>query len=54
MGMHIIKGDHSLIILGDPVNGGHGGIVQTSDNQHRIFIGENLYDDQFDSCKNFA
>ena len=54
MGMHIMKGDHSSIILGDPVNGGHGGIVQTSDNQHRIFIGANLYDDQFNSWKNFA
>lgn len=54
IGMHIMKGDHSSIILGDPVNGAHGGIVQTSDNQHRVFIGANLYDDNVNSWKNFA
>ncbi|MGA6119368.1 hypothetical protein [Sphingobacterium anhuiense] len=54
IGMHIMKGDHSSIILGDPINGAHGGIVQTSDNKHRIFIGANLYDDRVNSWKNFV
>ena len=44
-GMHIAKGDHSSILLGDPLGSGYGGIVQTSDTKHRVFIGANLYDD---------
>lgn len=44
-GIHIAKGDHSSILLGDPLGSGYGGIVQTSDAKHRVFIGANLYDD---------
>ena len=44
-GIHIAKGDHSSILLGDPLGSGYGGIVQTSDTKHRVFIGANLYDD---------
>ncbi|MGJ1404172.1 hypothetical protein ACR79N_00555 [Sphingobacterium siyangense] len=44
-GVQIAKGDHSSILLGDPLGSGYGGIVQTSDTKHRLFLGANLYDD---------
>ncbi|MDR6735542.1 hypothetical protein [Sphingobacterium sp. 2149] len=44
-GLHIAKGDHSSVLLGDPFGSGYGGIVQTSDTRHRLFLGANLYDD---------
>ncbi|GAA0548835.1 hypothetical protein [Chitinophaga japonensis] len=49
-GLHISKGNHSTIVLGDPFNG-YGGFVQTSDNKQRVFIGANLYDDVAGSWK---
>jgi hypothetical protein len=52
-GLQIAHGDHSSIILGNPKLSTHGGIIQTSDNKHRIFIGANLYDDASQSWKNF-
>lgn len=45
-GLHLDRGDHSTIILGDPVNNSHGGFIQTSDNKHRVVIGANVYDDR--------
>ena len=51
-GIHISKGQHSSLLLGLPFSG-YGGIVQTSDDRHRIFIGANLYDDQNNSWSNF-
>ncbi len=51
-GMHIARGWHSSLLLGLP-NSGYGGIVQTSDEKHRVFIGANLYDDQVNSWQNF-
>ncbi len=50
-GLHVSKGGHSTIELGDPA-AGYGGFVQTSDVKHRIFIGANLYDDQTNGWKN--
>lgn len=44
LGLHISKGNHSTIVLGEPA-GGYGGFVQTSDSRHRVFIGANAYDD---------
>jgi len=44
-GVQIAKGDHSSILLGDPLGSGYGGVVQTSDTKHRLFLGANLYDD---------
>ncbi len=52
-GLHISKGDHSMLLLGEPKLNSYGGVVQTSDNKHRIFIGANLYDDPNLSWKNF-
>ncbi|AFD06643.1 hypothetical protein [Solitalea canadensis] len=52
-GLHIDAGDHSSILLGNPISGGYGGIVQTSDNKHRVFIGANLYDDKTLAWKSF-
>lgn len=53
IGLHIQSGDHSSIIVGDPVFNGHGGVVQTTDNKYRIFIGANLYDDKNSSWHSF-
>lgn len=44
-GLHISKGGHSTLILGDPVNTYKGGFIQASDDRHRLFLGANLYDD---------
>jgi hypothetical protein len=52
-GLQINKGHHSSILLSDPVTTGWGGIIQTSDAKHRVFIGANLYDDAANSWKNF-
>lgn len=52
-GLHIAGGDHSALLLGNPIANGHGGILQTSDNRHRVFIGANLYDDPSMSWRNF-
>ncbi len=52
-GLHIAKGPHSSLLLGDPKNG-FGGIVQTSDGRQRVFIGANLYDDENSSWSSFT
>ncbi|MEO9872605.1 hypothetical protein [Ekhidna sp.] len=52
-GLQINSGNHSSLLLGNPVDGNYGGIVQTSDSRHRIFIGANLYDDESNSWKSF-
>lgn len=51
-GVHINKGDHSSIFLGDPMGAGYGGIVQTSDTRQRLFLGANLFDDPVTSWRN--
>lgn len=51
-GLHISRGAHSSLLLGDP-KAGYGGIIQTSDNKRRIFIGANLYDDESGSWSAF-
>ena len=50
-GMQINKGGHSMLILGDPVTAHTGGVIQASDDRHRIFIGANLCDDLTNSWK---
>lgn len=51
-GLHINKGDHSAIFLGDPMGAGYGGIVQTSDTWQRLFLGANLFDDPVAGWRN--
>ena len=51
-GLQISKGIHSSLMMGDP-NSGYGGIIQTSDGRHRIFIGANIYDDNNGSWSSF-
>ena len=49
LGMHISKSYHSALALGEPTNSTYGGVIQTSDQRHRVFIGANIYDDPTDS-----
>ena len=49
LGLHISKSYHSALVLGEPTNSTYGGIIQTSDERHRVFIGANIYDDPIDS-----
>ena len=51
-GIQINSGIHSTLMLGDPVNSNYGGVIQTSDSRHRVFIGANLYDDHNNSWSN--
>jgi len=44
-GLQLSKGGHSTFILGNPFQDGKGGIIQTSDDRHRLFLGANFYDD---------
>jgi hypothetical protein len=50
-GLQINKGGHSMLILGDPVTNHNGGVIQASDDRHRIFIGANIYDDLYGNWK---
>ncbi|MEL6560877.1 MAG: hypothetical protein AAFQ94_21965 [Bacteroidota bacterium] len=52
-GIQIARGTHSSLLVGSPNTSNYGGIIQTSDGRHRIFIGANYYDDGTDSWKNF-
>ncbi|OJJ15923.1 hypothetical protein BKI52_37015 [marine bacterium AO1-C] len=52
-GLHISRGGHSTLMLGDPVGTGEGGIIQTTDGRHRVFIGANIYDDGVNSWRSF-
>jgi len=49
LGMHISKSYHSALALGEPIGSTYGGIIQASDQRHRVIIGANLYDDPTDS-----
>jgi hypothetical protein len=49
LGLHISKSHHSALALGEPTSSTYGGIIQTSDQRHRVFIGANIYDDPTDS-----
>lgn len=49
LGLHISKSYHSALALGEPTSSTYGGIIQTSDQRHRVFIGANIYDDPTDS-----
>ena len=48
LGLHISKSYHSALVLGEPTNSTYGGIIQASDQRHRVFIGANIYDDPID------
>lgn len=52
-GVHMSKGTHSSLLIGDP-KAGYGGVVQASDGKQRVFIGANLYDDQTGSWSSFV
>ena len=54
VGLQISKGYHSSVLLGDPISSGYGGILQTSDSKHRVFIGANIYDDEVNAWSSFA
>ena len=49
LGMHISKSYHSALALGEPISSTYGGVIQTSDQRHRVFIGANIYDDPTDA-----
>ena len=53
LGLQISRGTHSSLLLGSPNTSNHGGIIQTSDGRHRVFIGANYYDDGTNSWQNF-
>lgn len=53
-GLHISGGIHSTLLLGDPIGQGYGGVIQTSDGKHRVFIGANIFDDGINSWGAFA
>jgi len=53
-GLQVSSGVHSSVLLGDPKNSGYGGIIQTSDNKQRVFIGANIYDDSSTSWSSFV
>ncbi len=52
LGLQIDRAGHSSLLIGDGIN--DGGIIQSSDNRQRIFIGSNLYDDPTTSWQNFT
>ena len=49
LGLHISKSYHSALVLGEPTNSTYGGIIQASDERHRVIIGANIYDDPIDT-----
>jgi hypothetical protein len=53
LGLQIAEGAHSSLLLGNPIGSGYGGIVQTTDGKHRVFLGANIYDDQNSSWGSF-
>ena len=50
-GIHIDRGGHTTIQIGDGLN--DGGVIQSSDNTRRLFIGANIYDDVTNSWSHF-
>jgi hypothetical protein len=52
-GLHVAEGNHSMVLFGLPISGSYGGVIQTSDNKHRMWIGANLYDDPSMSWRSF-
>ena len=51
-GLNIDRGGHSSLLIGDGAN--NGGIIQSSDNTKRIFIGVNAYDSPTGSWSRFS
>lgn len=51
LGMQIDHGGHTTLLLGDGVN--DGGVLQSSDNGRRMFMGANVYDDVSGSWTKF-
>jgi hypothetical protein len=52
LGLHINRGGHSTLLIGDGFN--DGGVLQSSDNIPRLFIGANIYDDSINSWQQFT
>lgn len=52
LGLHINHGGHTSLMIGD--GSSNGGIIQSSDNSQRLFLGSNLYDDTNSSWQNFS
>lgn len=50
-GVHISKGGHTTLMIGDAVN--DGGVLQSSDNSQRLILGANIYDDSTNSWQQF-
>lgn len=50
-GLQIDNGGHTSLQIGDGIN--DGGMIQSSDNRQRIFIGSNIYDAPSGSWQNF-
>jgi hypothetical protein len=51
-GLQIARGGHSTLLIGNGT--GHGGVVQSSDDVRRVFIGANVYDDASNSWSQFV
>jgi hypothetical protein len=51
-GVQIARGGHATLLIGDGTS--YGGVVQSSDNTRRVFIGANLYDDEINSWSQFV
>ncbi|MEX0920303.1 MAG: tail fiber domain-containing protein, partial [Candidatus Pacearchaeota archaeon] len=51
-GLHIDRGGHTTLMIGDGSN--DGGVIQSSDNKRRLFLGVNVYDDPSNSWQRFV
>ncbi len=50
-GLNIQRGGHSTLLLGDGFN--YGGVVQSSDDIKRVFVGANIFDDPSNAWSQF-
>ena len=51
-GMQISRGGHTTLMIGDGTS--YGGVIQSSDDLRRMFIGANVYDDVTNSWQQFS
>jgi hypothetical protein len=50
-GVQIARGGHTTLLIGDGTS--NGGVIQSSDDSRRVFIGANIYDDVSNSWQQF-